>query len=219
MTLYPNHPPIIVQMTAEKQPPRDLRYRAYVSPADKYDVLAAAQFNLLTSLGLRDRHYLLDIGCGSLCAGRLFIPYLQPGRYHGIEPVTWLVEAGITNELGRGIREAKQPVFDSNPDFNLSVFGRRFDYLLAHSIFTHAAPTQINKCLEEAKDVMNESSRFAATFMLGEEDSYGDGWLYNEFSFYTWKTIEGMYSENGFKCTRLDTPHPIGQTWVLAEKE
>jgi len=44
-------------------------YRAFVGPPDKYDLVSAMQFNLLTSLGLRECHHLLDIGCGSLRAG------------------------------------------------------------------------------------------------------------------------------------------------------
>ena len=45
-------------------------YRAFVWPAEKYDVVSAMQFNLLTFLGLREYYYLLEIGCGSLRGGR-----------------------------------------------------------------------------------------------------------------------------------------------------
>ena len=41
-------------------------HRAFVGPPEKYDIVSAMQFNLLTFLGLREDHYLLDIGCGSL---------------------------------------------------------------------------------------------------------------------------------------------------------
>ena len=51
-------------------------YRAYVGSPKAYDVTAATQFALMVGLGLREDHTLLDIGCGSLCGGRLFIPYL-----------------------------------------------------------------------------------------------------------------------------------------------
>lgn len=44
-------------------------YRAFVGPPEKYGVVSAMQFNLLTFLGLREDHYLLDIGCGSLRGG------------------------------------------------------------------------------------------------------------------------------------------------------
>ena len=74
-------------------------YRAFVGSSWLYDLVAATQFNLLTALGLREYHYLLDIGCGSLRGGRLFIPYLLPNRYFGIEPESWLIEESIANEM------------------------------------------------------------------------------------------------------------------------
>lgn len=53
-------------------------YRGYVGPEAQYDLMGATQFRLLCTLGLREHHTLLDFGCGSLRAGRLFIPYLLP---------------------------------------------------------------------------------------------------------------------------------------------
>src|SRR5688572_4495446 len=106
----------------------DRHYRAFVGPPATYDIIAASQFNLLTSLGLRDHHKLLDIGCGSLRGGRLFIPYLQPESYYGIEPEQWLVEDGIENEIGHDQIALKSPRFDYNAEFNLRVFGEHFDF-------------------------------------------------------------------------------------------
>jgi len=57
-----------------------------VGPDADYDLLRALQFRLLCALGLREHHSVLDVGCGSLRAGRLPITYLAPGRYFGIEP-------------------------------------------------------------------------------------------------------------------------------------
>ena len=105
------------------------------------------QFDLLTRLGLREDHHLLDIGCGSLAVGRLLIPYLLPGRYFGLEPEEWLVGEGIANELGEDIQHVKRPTFSHDRNFTLTVFGRKFDYLVAHSIFTHASPAQISRLM------------------------------------------------------------------------
>ena len=73
--------------------PGDPHYRAYVGPPEDYDLIAAMTFNLLTTLGLRQHHSLLDVGCGSLRIGRLLIPYLNRKKYFGLEPHQWLVEA------------------------------------------------------------------------------------------------------------------------------
>ena len=91
--------------------PGDPQYRAYVGPPEDYDLVAAMTFNLLTTLGLRQHHSLLDIGCGSLRIGRLLIPYLNRGKYFGIEPNEWLVEEGIRRELGQSLVEIKRPTF------------------------------------------------------------------------------------------------------------
>ena len=61
-------------------------YRNFVGPQERYDIVSAMTFNLLTTLGLRQHHRVLDIGCGSLRNGRLLIPYLDPGNYVGFEP-------------------------------------------------------------------------------------------------------------------------------------
>jgi hypothetical protein len=98
----------------------DRRYRRFVGPVDQYDFMGATQFRLLTTLGLREEHYLLDIGCGSLRAGRLLIPYLLPDRYHGIEPDKFLLDAGIANEVGTDLVRLKRPRFAHNSDFDFS---------------------------------------------------------------------------------------------------
>ena len=70
-------------------------YSSYVGPPKLWDELGASQFRLLTALGLRENHRLLDVGCGALRAGRLLMPYLNKGCYYGIEPNMWLVEDAI----------------------------------------------------------------------------------------------------------------------------
>ena len=83
-------------------------YRAFVGDTQTYDIFSHMQFSLMTLLGLRQNHTLLDIGCGSLRAGKLFLMYLQPDRYFGIEPEQWLVEEGIERELGRELADRKR---------------------------------------------------------------------------------------------------------------
>jgi SAM-dependent methyltransferase len=195
--------------------PGSRHYRAFVGPPETYDVTSAIQFNLLTALGLREHHSLLDVGCGSLRAGRLFIPYLLPGRYFGIEPEEWLLEEGLSSEVGKELQEAKRPVFSNDSNFSLSSFGRRFDFILAQSIFSHAGEAQIRRCLAEAKKVMDPDSIFVATFVRGEKDHTGDKWVYPGCTRYTLEKMESLALEQGLACTPFDWPHPAQQTWLL----
>ena len=121
------------------------------------------QFNLLTFLGLRGDHYLLDIGYGSLRAGVLFIPYLLSGRYYGLEPEKWVVDEAIENDIGEEAIRMRQPVFSHDDNYTISTFDRQFDFLLAQSVFSHAPESQIRRCLAEARKVMGKESCFPAT--------------------------------------------------------
>ena len=206
--------------------PGAAHYRAFVGPPEDYDLIAALQFNLLTALGLREHHHLLDIGCGSLRAGRLFIPYLLPDRYFGIEPEQWLVEQGIERELGRDLIEIKRPTFSDISDFGLSRLEHRFDFLLAHSIFSHAPVASIERCLREARKVMDSESLFVATFVEGKENYAGLRWAYQADALswtdewekrgsvaYTFDFLHDLASRCELACQRIDWPHPR-QRWI-----
>lgn len=194
--------------------PGQRHYRAFVGLPERYDLVGAMQFNLLTALGLREHHFLLDIGCGSLRAGRLFIPFLQAGHYFGIEPEKWLVEEGIDKQVGADLIRLKQPSFHYDSNFPLTAFDRKFDFVVAQSIFSHTSASQIRQCLGEARKVLTPSSIFAATFVEGEEDYSGDEWVYPDCVSYTFEFFSRLVEQAGLSCRRLDWGHPNGQKWV-----
>lgn len=193
--------------------PGDEHYRAYVGRAENYDRMSAVQFSLLAMLGLRDNHRLLDLGCGSLRGGRLFIPYLQPGHYFGIEPNKWLVDGAIRNELGNELIALKRPQFAHNDDFNLEVFSTDFDYMLAQSIFSHTGITQLRRCLQSASRVLKPDGLLVATIVERHEDQYQDEWVYPGLNHFSWATITSICAEYGMVACKLDWPHRL-QTWI-----
>lgn len=197
--------------------PGDEHYRAYVGRPEYYDVLAAWQFSLLIFLGLREQHCLLDLGCGSLRAGRLLIPYLEAERYFGIEPNRWLIEEAIEREVGHDLIRIKKPRFSHNADFDLAVFGVRFDYILAQSIFSHTGLTQLRCCLDSASQALKADGLLVATFVEGTQDKAREGWVYPDLNLFTWKTLQAVCEKAGLVCRKLDWPHPL-QTWFIAAK-
>lgn len=196
--------------------PGDSHYRAYVGPPENYDVLAALQFNLMTALGLRDYHHMLDVGCGSLRAGRLFIPYLLPGRYCGLEPEAWLIEQGIDNEIGRAMIELKAPRFDHNRDFNFAVFGRSFDFILAQSVLTHAGRAQVRAFLASTRACLAADGIAAFTYIRGREDHQHDEWVYPGITLYTAAFMAELAADAGLELLELDWGHPgnIRPKWL-----
>jgi hypothetical protein len=190
-------------------------YRAFVGDTQTYDIFSHMQFSLMTLLGLRQDHTLLDIGCGSLRAGKLFIMYLLPERYFGIEPEQWLVEEGIERELGRQLAELKRPRFLFDRNFPCASFGVPFDYIIAQSIFSHASSAQIRRCLSQARASMKDTSLFAASFVEGDDDYAGDAWVYPDTIRYRATTIERLAADAGLACRRLDWFHIGGQAWFV----
>jgi SAM-dependent methyltransferase len=190
-------------------------HREFVGPSAEYDVNAATQFNLLTFLGLREYHTLLDIGCGSLRGGRLFIVYLLPGHYYGLEPERWLVENGIDKEIGRDLVRLKRPSFSYNGDFACRVFKREFDYILAQGVFVHAPDWQIRKCVSEAAQCMKPTSVFAATYMEGDQNFGGTEWVYPKTTTYTLARMKEIASSAGLRCVPIGWPHPRSARWVV----
>lgn len=202
-------------LTEKKLPIGSRHYRAFVGPPEKYDLICAMQFNLLTSLGLREYHFLADIGCGSLRGGKLFIPYLLRSHYFGIEPNQWLIEEGIKNELSTDIIHNKQPVFTNDNNFTLTAFNKKFDFILAQSIFSHASQSQIERCLSEVKKVMKATSIFVATFIIGEKNYVGNTWQYPGCVTYTLSHIIHLAEQHNLICKPINWPHPNLQKWVV----
>ena len=195
--------------------PGDPHYRAYVGPPEDYDLIAAMTFNLLTTLGLRQHHSLIDIGCGSLRIGRLLIPYLNRGKYFGIEPAEWLVAEGIKQELGETVVQTKRPTFffTDSPE----TVGRakvRFDFALAQSIFSHCGLDLIKGWLSAVSRSLAPDGILLATFLPGDEDAPQTGWVYPECVNYRPITLERAAAEVNLRFEILDWKHPR-QTWAL----
>jgi hypothetical protein len=194
--------------------PGDAHYRAYVGQPERYDLLAALQFKILTDLGLREHHRLLDIGCGSLRAGRLFIPYLLEGGYCGVEPEQWLVEEGIRFEVTPALVELKRPLFRFSRNFDFKDLGT-FDYLLAQSVFTHAPMHDIERCLAAASEVLREGGLLVATYLPGAVDYSSADWVYPGCVRYRPETMAELVRAAGLRSRLLGYQHPAGCEWLL----
>jgi hypothetical protein len=196
--------------------PRKCRadYRAAVG--GMWDTIGALQFEFMKNQGLRPEHCLLDIGCGSLRAGRFFITYLNPRCYLGVDGDGPLVRAGLENEINSAIVDEKQPEFVFNSDFQFT-FDRKPDFALAQSVLTHLTPSQIEKCLTNLH-AFAPRCKFFATFC---ESSFA--WPNTVFPpntqrtfFYTRGQMTQFAKQCGWSMFYIgDWGHPRGQRMAL----
>jgi SAM-dependent methyltransferase len=195
----------------------DAHYRAFVGPPAEYDLIAAMTFNLLTTVGLRQHHRLLDIGCGSLRVGRLLIPYLNRGGYAGVEPNRWLVEEAIAREIGGTLVRLKRPEFVFADSLEGTGWVERFDFAVAQSIFSHTGVALLRRWLRETSAALRADGALLATFLPAETDSPEEGWTYPACVRFRPATVRELAAAHGLDCVLLDWFHPR-QQWALLAK-
>lgn len=198
-------------------PPGGNHYRAFVGPPEDYDLVSAMTFNLLTCIGLRQHHKVMDIGCGSLRIGRLLIPYLNAGNYIGIEPNGWLIEDGVRRELGRDLVKIKRPIFHIADSTDGLHSDRRCNFAVAQSIFSHCGPDLFAQWLRDISDRLDVDGVLAGTYLVADEDCQQLGWIYPGCVYYRTSTVEAIAQAAGLKFLVLNWKHPR-QTWAIFYK-
>jgi predicted TPR repeat methyltransferase len=182
-----------------------------------WDEVGPLQLHYLLVNGLRAEHSLLDIGCGTLRGGRHFIRSLAPGRYTGFDMSANALQAGHRLIQDEDL-SAKQPrlTLTASKTLRFAEFaGERFDFLLAHAVFTNLMPEHIEECFAHVGAIMHERSLFFFTFR--QADSYRR-FAFKEFE-YPFAFFEALAARNGFEIAlRNDYYHPRRQAMAVLRK-
>lgn len=126
--------------------------------------LGKLQFDYLTGHGLQPGDRMLEIGCGNLRAGRLFIDYLDPGHYYGIDISPDILVAAQQTIAEYGL-QGKLPHLSVVADLRLEFLpSDRFTVVHAHSVFSHSPIDVIDECLAHVGRVMTRDGIFDFTF-------------------------------------------------------
>jgi homopolymeric O-antigen transport system ATP-binding protein len=124
----------------------------------------AWQLDFLRSQGLQPQEYVLDVGCGSLAGAVHLAPFLEPGRYWGLERDSAIVQAGLHLELPRaGIPPERVHVL-INDAFQLDAIPHCFDFAIASSLFPCLPFNSLAMCIAGVVRKLNRSGKFFATW-------------------------------------------------------
>lgn len=178
---------------------------------DQWDETSDWQIDSLIALGMKPRHSLLDIGCGP---GRLAVkavPYLDDGKYFGLDPYPPYVRMG--KKILEKVATGKQFQLLESPASSLKKLNVKFDYAMAASVFTHMPVDEISLCLSSLKSVMRPTGKFLFTYVDrpvkrgilygGIHPMYYDKLAANDFAL--------LAEKLGVIFERWDIPHPTGQ--------
>jgi SAM-dependent methyltransferase len=194
-------------------------------PRKDFERLGRHQFVVLINEGLEPHSKVLDIGCGAMRVGYWLLHFLNPGCYFGIEPNKEMLQAGINYILPPGLMESSHPSFAHNDDFDFSVFGVRFDFVLARSIWTHASKPQIETMLDSFSESATPGARMLASYVptrrFGASDYVGTKWVgrshdsdASSMVAHSRNWVIKQCEKRGLMGQELDVPPVNGQTWI-----
>lgn len=177
----------------------------------EWETVGQLQFDFMKIVGLKEQHSLFDLGCGTLRGGIRFIQYLDKGNYTGVDISSETIKYAKKLVHEENLSE-KSPnlMLDEVKNFQFDQFGvKKFDYLLAQSVFTHLKPEHIEKCLANIRKIMHNDSKFCFT--------YFEGTVYKERSVKDFEYPKSFFEELAikyhYKLTdhREEYPHPRKQ--------
>jgi hypothetical protein len=193
-------------------------------PVEGFEEGGRELLTYLLNAGLNPDSKLVDIGCGVLRGGYWMIHFLDPDRYFGIEPHSGRLEMGMKTILEPEVLEGKRPRFDLNPDFDTSVFGEKFDFFFAYSIWTHASKRQIHTMLDAFLRDATEDGVFLTSYLPAgwrRPDYQGDEWNGTSHEsdvpgciYHSLRWIQAECEKRGLVVEELGRDKTHGQSWL-----
>ena len=116
-----------------------------LGPRIKQERVASAEhaFHSLVSLGVRPGDKFVDYGCGTLRLGVLFIEYLEPDDYFGLDIDDRILTAGRAR-LSPELIAAKRPVLEViSPDSVSRVAAKRPRWVCSKGVLQHVPPHEM----------------------------------------------------------------------------
>jgi SAM-dependent methyltransferase len=175
---------------------------------DSWLKIGQMQFDYLLGHGLKPDMRMLEIGCGNLRAGRLFIDYLDSGNYYGIDisPEILLAAQDTVAEYGL---QAKLPHLTMVRDLRFAFLpDGQFDVIHAHSVFSHSPIEVIDECLAHVGRVMAPGGFFDFTFDRTEGPEHQ---VLREDFYYRTETLTALAASHGLRAAFMadweELPH------------
>lgn len=189
----------------------DLRVEAdpHQAIGGEWETHGILQRDFLIDQGLRAKHRLLDLGCGTGRLASKIVPYLDVGNYTG---------ADISP---KALDHARQLAFDEEWAQRLPEFVRidamdgtlktlqhaAFDMIWSHSVWTHLPAEAIDALLGTLDAVMAPGARYFFTYKRGDGATRTGlkQWKYSPVY------LSRLSAAHGFKFQALDKVWPASQ--------
>ncbi len=164
---------------------------------DSWIKIGQMQFDYLIGHGLKPGDRMLEIGCGNLRAGRLFIDYLDTGNYYGID-ISPDILLAATDTVEEYALQRKLPHLTLVRDMSLGFLpDGHFTVVHAHSVFSHSPIEVIEECLRTVRRVMTPDGFFDFTFDRTEGAEHH---VLHEDFYYRTETLIALAARHGLQA-------------------
>ncbi|UGY90751.1 class I SAM-dependent DNA methyltransferase [Streptomyces gobiensis] len=175
---------------------------------DRWLALGQMQFDYLVKHGLTPDDRMLEIGCGNLRAGRLFIDYLNTDHYYGIDISPEILLAAQETLVSHDL-QGKLPHLTLVDDLRLAHLPEHhFTVVHAHSVFSHSPITVIEECLKHVGRVLAPGGFFDFTYNRTDGDEHH---VLREDFYYRTDTLLALAKANGLAARAMtdwdELPH------------
>ncbi|MBT2383234.1 class I SAM-dependent methyltransferase [Streptomyces sp. ISL-11] len=180
---------------------------------DRWLALGQMQFDYLLEHGIAPHHRMLDIGCGNLRAGRLFIGHLDAGHYYGIDISPDILISAKRTLTAYGLQD-KLPHLTLTRNLTLDFLpDRYFDVVHAHSVFSHSPIAVIDECLANVGRVLAPGGFFDFTFDRTEGAEHQ---VLREDFYYRTGTLTALAERHGLRARFMEDweERPHGQSKI-----
>jgi SAM-dependent methyltransferase len=168
---------------------------------ERWLALGQLQFDYLRGHGLKPSDRMLEIGCGNLRAGRLFIDYLDAGRYYGIDISPDILIAAQETLTTYGLQD-KVPYLAPVRDLRFAFLpDASFDVVHAHSVFSHSPIEVIEECFAHVGRILAPGGFFDFTFDRTEGSEHH---VLHEDFYYRTETLVDLAMRHGLKARFMD---------------
>jgi SAM-dependent methyltransferase len=168
---------------------------------ERWEEIGRMQFDYLTGHGLLPHHRMLEIGCGNLRAGRLFIDHLENGHYYGLDISPAILLAAQDTLVREGLQSrlphlslVEDLTFDFLPD-------GYFDVVHAHSVFSHSPSHVVEQCFAHVGRVLAPGGFFDFTFNRTEGREHQ---VLHEDFYYRTGTLTRLAARHGLQARFMD---------------
>lgn len=169
-------------------------------PNEKYLDGGRLFLEFLKKQGLERHHRILDYGCGIMRAALHLVPYLDQGRYTGVDISRARIEHGKWLLSNAGIPEDGYAVHAVRDCALRELKDQKFDFVWANSVLTHMPESDIQALLKALKHHLHADSNFYFTYSLTEPDeANGPKRLNTKDFYYPESYIRKIFEDAGYE--------------------